>query len=312
MNTEMPVQAFGFPSGIGGGGSCTSDAPRVLVANGLLEELRAHGRRVAYEDLSLAFSSLVRPVARMQRGGKARCGGNHLLRIRDTLRYAYVSASRVHTNDEVPLFIGGDHTLAAATLLASLRKYGDDLRVLYFDQHGDAHDHTSTPSGNAHGMPLALAMGYGEKRLLHGGNLTTGEINLASAQILHIGADPDSVEQAERDFFDSHNVNVVTIHEMRARGMESVAAEIKKFAAGHPLHVSFDIDVTDAPGTGYPAVCGMTLTEALFLVNATRRAGRVIAVDMVEYCVAKDEPDVDGASWVTMNYIKKILSTLIA
>ena len=308
MNKNLPVRVFGFPFGLGGTCRSTRDAHRILVQCGLLDALQKEGESITYEDLSLSLPSLIRspPCARGHPKVK------HVLRVRDALRYAYVHATRAIGNGEAPLFLGGDHTLAAATLLASLARYGDDLCVVYVDQHGDAHDHLSSLSGNAHGMPLALAMGYGDRRLLAAGGIASPALRLPPHQILHIGLDPNSIEVAESEFFLRHRIFSIDILEIFQNGFQESLNEIARFIDGHPVHVSFDIDVTDAPGTGYPSKRGFTCAQAVALMQTVRESGNVIACDMVEYCPDKDEPDIDGASWVTINYITKILCALFA
>ncbi len=308
MNDQLPIHAFGFPSGVGGGGSCTSDAPKVLVQNGIIEALRANGRVVTYEDLSKRFPSLLNPASRIY----GRPLVKHLFQVRNSLRYAYVEAALAHVNDEVPLFIGGDHTLAVATITASLKKYGSDLRVIYVDQHCDVHDQYSSPTKNAHRMPLALAMGYGDKRLLAAGNIAPRERKLLPSQLLHVGADPQSVEVAEVEFFNRLGVKQVTLVQTQKDGFDMLYEEAANFVQDSPVHVSFDIDATDAPGTGYRGKRGYNLLQSVALMRAIRNRGTVASVDMVEYCPDKDEPDVDGVSYVTINYIKDILAALLA
>ncbi len=308
MNEQLPIHAFGFPSGVGGGGSCTSDAPNVLVRNGLIEVLRANGRDLTYEDLSVRYPSLLIPASRIH----GRPNVKHLFQVRSALQLAYIEACRAHMNDELPLFIGGDHTLAASTITASIKKYGQDLRVIYVDQHGDVHDQHSSPTKNAHGMPLALAMGYGDKRLLAAGDIAPRNIHLLPSQLLHVGADPQSVEDAEVKFLNRLHVKQVSLTQTQKDGFAKLYEEAALFAKGSPVHVSFDIDATDAPGTGYRGKRGYSFAQSVALVEAIRNAGTVVSVDMVEYCPDKDEPDVDGASYVTINYIKAILKALLA
>jgi arginase len=57
-----------------------------------------------------------------------------------------------------PLNIGGDHSVASSSVLASLQKYRD-LQVLWIDAHPDIHTYSSTVSGNTHGTPLSVCTG---------------------------------------------------------------------------------------------------------------------------------------------------------
>lgn len=57
-----------------------------------------------------------------------------------------------------PLVLGGDHSTAAGTI-AGIKKAFPDRRlgVIWIDAHADIHSPYTTPSGNMHGMPLAVA-----------------------------------------------------------------------------------------------------------------------------------------------------------
>ena len=75
------------------------------------------------------------------------------------------------SNEMFPLTIGGDHSIAIASALASINKY-NNLGIIWFDAHGDFHTFDTTSSGNIHGLPFAAVTGY-EKNLLtdfHSGN----------------------------------------------------------------------------------------------------------------------------------------------
>jgi arginase len=49
--------------------------------------------------------------------------------------------------------------MAIATVAASLQKHGPNLKVIWFDAHGDINTRKTSPSGNFHGMPLAFLTG---------------------------------------------------------------------------------------------------------------------------------------------------------
>jgi Ca2+-binding EF-hand superfamily protein len=59
-----------------------------------------------------------------------------------------------------PVVLGGDHSTAAGTI-AGIKKAFPDRRlgVVWIDAHADIHSPYTTPSGNMHGMPLAIATG---------------------------------------------------------------------------------------------------------------------------------------------------------
>ena len=58
-------------------------------------------------------------------------------------------------NNEFPLTIGGDHSVAISSALASINHY-KNLGIIWLDAHGDFNTFNSTESGNIHGLPLAV------------------------------------------------------------------------------------------------------------------------------------------------------------
>ena len=57
-----------------------------------------------------------------------------------------------------PLLLGGDHSVASSSTLASLQRF-HDLYVIWIDAHPDIHTYSSTVSGNTHGTPLSVCTG---------------------------------------------------------------------------------------------------------------------------------------------------------
>ena len=57
-----------------------------------------------------------------------------------------------------PLLLGGDHSVASSSVMASLQKY-KNLEVIWVDAHPDIHTYSSTQSGNKHGTPLSICTG---------------------------------------------------------------------------------------------------------------------------------------------------------
>jgi arginase len=69
----------------------------------------------------------------------------------------------------MPLVLGGDHSLAIGSVAGSTNHYakqGETLGLIWFDAHGDANTPDTTPSGNIHGMSLAVCLGLGDADLV--------------------------------------------------------------------------------------------------------------------------------------------------
>ena len=62
-------------------------------------------------------------------------------------------------NGDFPLLIGGDHSSAIGSALASNKYYGN-IGIIWIDAHGDYNTFETTRTGNLHGLPLAAITGY--------------------------------------------------------------------------------------------------------------------------------------------------------
>ena len=62
-------------------------------------------------------------------------------------------------NNNFPLLIGGDHSSAIGSALAS-QKHFDNIGIIWIDAHGDYNTFETTHTGNLHGLPLAAITGY--------------------------------------------------------------------------------------------------------------------------------------------------------
>src|SRR2546428_3683827 len=71
---------------------------------------------------------------------------------------------------KLPLVLGGDHSIAIGSIAGSsnhLAGQGEQIGLIWFDAHGDANTPETTPSGNIHGMSLAVSLGHGDAELVN-------------------------------------------------------------------------------------------------------------------------------------------------
>ena len=68
----------------------------------------------------------------------------------------------VVAQQQVPLVLGGDHSIAIGTLGGLARAHGAPGGVIWVDAHSDINTPQSSPSGNVHGMPLAVTLGLSD------------------------------------------------------------------------------------------------------------------------------------------------------
>src|SRR6185369_6553322 len=76
---------------------------------------------------------------------------HYLPAIRQTCQAAYETGRAATESGHIPLFIGGDHTLAIGSIggTTHLRPAG----VIWIDAHGDFNTPASSRTGNIHGVP---------------------------------------------------------------------------------------------------------------------------------------------------------------
>lgn len=180
-----------------------------------------------------------------------------------------------------PLVLGGDHSIAIGTISGVLQ-HKKKLGVLWFDAHGDSNTAETSPSGNIHGMPAAICLGYGHERLLAVGGLTA-KINPAKMVMVGIR----DLDPGEKKLLKELGIHVFTMHEIDIMGMAKVMeVAIQIVSDGTDgVHVSFDMDSIDplhAPGVGTPVMGGLTYRESHLAMELISEANIVSSAEFVE------------------------------
>jgi len=201
-------------------------------------------------------------------------------------------------NDYFPLIIAGDHSTAYGTI-AGIKKSnpGGRLGVVWIDAHADIHTPFTTPSGNMHGMPLAMACGIDNLECKV--NDPRGETLEYWEQIKNVGMPgpkiyPEDIvyiavrdlEKAENYLINKYNINFVEAEEVRRHGPVQVAAKVLEMLDHcDMLYVSFDVDSLDSrisTGTGTPVPNGLTVEEAKWLNVELAKSPKLVAWEIVE------------------------------
>ncbi len=181
-----------------------------------------------------------------------------------------------------PLILGGDHSLSIGSVAAVADHYRKDeerIGVIWVDAHSDMNRPHTTPSGNIHGMPLAILLGYGEERLM--GPLPS----VRPENVSVLGA--REVDPGEKRLIAELGVRVFTMSEIDERGVSPCIDEaLKRANAGtRGFHLSLDIDALDprlAPGVGTPVQGGLTYREGHLVCEKASRSGRLVSLEVVE------------------------------
>lgn len=206
-------------------------------------------------------------------------GMSFLEQVVKVCEQAYHAGVEAIEAGDLPIFLGGDHSVAVGTVGAA--SHQGPIGVLWIDAHGDFNTPDTSPSGNIHGMPLAALTGQGAPELV---NLGRPGVKIQAQDVMLIGI--RDLDPREKDLLRASGAGVYTMREIDERGMAEVAKEaLKRLEHRDRLHVSLDLDALDpseAPGVGTPVTGGLRYREAHLLMEILAETGKIGSMDLVE------------------------------
>lgn len=208
------------------------------------------------------------------------CGGlRHLAEVVAACQAIYQVAKECADTPEIPIFLGGDHSIAIGTVAGTAT--AGPLGLIWIDAHGDFNTPETSPSGNIHGMPVATLIGDGCNELVDLGHPGP---KLKPQEIAMIGV--RDLDPPERERLAVSGIHVYTMRDVDELGMATVARRALSHLNHLPqLHVSLDMDAVDpavAPGVGTPVPGGLSYREAHLLMEVLAESRRVASLDVVE------------------------------
>ena len=200
-------------------------------------------------------------------------------------------AESVLTTGGLPLVLGGDHSIAIGSISgfsSCCRKQEKQPGLIWFDAHADMNTPETSPSGNIHGMPLAVLLGHGAPELT---NISGFAPKLDPALCVHVGA--RDIDRGERELVNKLGIRFMTMREIDERGMSACMDEAVQIAsrASGGYAVTFDVDALDpgdAPGSGTLVRGGLTYREAHLAMEKIAEAGGMRSLEVVEINTALD------------------------
>ena len=260
------VRLLGVPLDLGQSERGTDVGPAALRYAGLASGLQRLGHEVFDSgNLDIPVSSVV-PKSRLVEV------------IANTARRLADHTAATVARGEVALTLGGDHSVAMGSVSGATRAQPTGL--LWIDAHGDFNTPEISPSGNVHGMPLAVLLGSGHSELVEAARaprLSVDDVALVGIRQL---------DGLERERLRDAGIHVFSMRDIDERGMARVASEALDRISGHGrLHVSFDVDALDpsvAPGVATPVPGGLSYREAHLLMEMVSDTGMLASMDIVE------------------------------
>ena len=202
--------------------------------------------------------------------------------------------------------IGGDHSIAIASGLASIKK-NDNLGLIWIDAHLDYNTFETTITGNLHGLPLATLNGLNEElRPFHQGKF----FNPKNTVVVGYRALEENAN-LEINNIKTMGVTVFTTNDIKEMGVEKVMELALKIANKNTngIHISFDLDVIDpniAKGVTIKEKDGINIEEVNDIINIIKNQNNIKSFDLVEYNPLND---IDKNTLnIASNIINKIIS----
>lgn len=282
MTNAGKVALIGAPTDIGAGRRGAAMAPEALRVAGIAEAIRRLNREVT------DYGNLAGPG----NPERARTGEyRHLGEVAEWCRLVRDAFARALDASELPILMGGDHSLSIGSIAAvadHCRSRGRSLTVLWLDAHADFNTPESSPTGNLHGMPVAVITGHGPEALTRLSNSTP---MAAANQIIQIGV--RSVDEIEKTLVMNEGLTVYDMRQIDEQRMRVIMERALERAAQEDshLHVSFDVDFLDpgiAPGVPTAVPGGPTYREAQLCMEMIHDSGLMRSLDIVELNPAFD------------------------
>jgi arginase len=278
---QKKLSLIGVPTDIGAGARGASMGPEALRVAGLATVLEGQGLSVADRgNLGGPANPWLPPTD----------GYRHLGEV---VAWNQTLHEAVHAElalGRLPIVLGGDHCLGLGSISAVARHCREarkKLRVLWLDAHADFNTAALTPSGNIHGMPVALLCGMGPPELTGIGGTTpaidAGVVRQIGIRSVDAG-EKRLVHQAGLEVFDMRYIDEMGMRHTMEQALMGVDEQTH-------LHVSFDVDFLDpeiAPGVGTTVLGGPTYREAQLCMEMIADTGRLCSLDVMELNPALD------------------------
>ena len=197
---------------------------------------------------------------------------------------------RVAALPNMPIILGGDHSVSIPVLQAQRERYKDQrLGILWIDAHPDLCDFFDG-SRLSHANTMRRALDFG----------------IEAHDVCMVGL--RSWEEQEIDLIENGGIHVYTAADVAERGIRHIADSIYNILNDcDAVHVSLDIDCLDpsvAPGTGIPEFGGLTSRDVLTLIKSMQDLS-VVGLDVVEIAPSLDpsEATVFAGLKIIMEYI---------
>ena len=272
------VAIIGAPSDLGANIRGTCLGPDTLRLAGLTHSLQDMGLKIT------DYGNVTVPIREQLCEKEAESKYRHS--IFKTCEQIYAQTTKALQENQRPLLIGGDHSLAVGSISAishHCQQQGYKLGCIWFDAHADINTPTSSPSGNIHGMPVSMLLGSGHREYTelghHKPKLDPNCLSLVGLR---------SVDPEEKKLCKDAQVQAFSMRELDSLSIKTVMEKIlHRFQKQgvNWIHTSFDIDALDpiyAPAVSTPVTGGLTARESRLALEMLAETQIAHSMDLVE------------------------------
>lgn len=224
-----------------------------------------------------------------------------------------------------PLVLAGDHSSAGGTIAGiKMAKPKSRLGAIWIDAHADIHSPYTTPSGNMHGMPLAISLAEDnldcqvhspdEKTIKIWNELKNlGNISpkLLPSDIVFIAL--RDIEKEEDYILKKLGIKVIPVSEVRKKGVEHVVRQtLLTLQHCDDIYVSFDVDSLDSNisrGTGTPVPNGLKEREAEDILASLMQNHKICCFEITEVNPTLDKENLMAE--IAFNILQRSVNILL-
>ncbi|MCL5287375.1 MAG: arginase family protein [Acidobacteria bacterium] len=283
--TRQPnlIALIGAPTSAGAHAPGNEKAPAALRAAGLVERLNAAGFMV--NDLGDVQTQLFQQDDESPRARNL----DGVVRALNALRPKVEEAAK---SGALPLVLGGDCTIALATV-AAVRRYYRHVGLLYMDRHPDLNVPASTPSGRLAGMVLAHVVGRGAPELVR---FWSEPPLVREPDVSLFGC--EDYDTYERDLLRTSPIRHFSASEILRRGVarsaQSAVEHIHSDTRNFVLHFDADtISGEEFSASEFTSAGGLRLADVREALEIFARQKNLLAMEITAY---SPERDPDGAA----------------
>jgi len=237
-------------------------------------------------------------------------------------------ASAVETNLKsglFPLVLAGDHSSAGGTIAGiKMAKPKSRLGVVWIDAHADMHSPFTSPSGNMHGMPLAISLGEDNKESkVHNPDVETLKLwnDLKNLGGIAPKVLPEDIvfialrdtEKEEDHLLKKHGIKVIPVSEVRKKGVAHVVRQtLLSLQQCDDIYVSFDVDSLDSSisrGTGTPVANGLKEREAEDILASLMQNHKICCFEITEVNPTLDKENLMAE--IAFNILQRSVNILL-